>query len=65
MITGMFSKVKWLPFAVTLAAQPLQPSLPVQKTRLVDLGLVLLSMGEMDAVAALTTIIRNRRLSHE
>lgn len=36
-----------------------------RKALLVDLGLELLALGERDAVQALTTIIRERRLSHD
>ena len=40
----------------------IQPYLPDQKTALVDLGLALLVMGEMGAVAAITRIVRERGL---
>jgi hypothetical protein len=38
---------------------------PLEKSRLVDLGLHLLARGEMDMVFILTRILHERRLAHE
>jgi hypothetical protein len=65
MVSERTSKVKRQQSPETSAAQSLQPSVPEQKSVLVDLGLEYLAKGEFGVVATITLIIQERRWSHE